>query len=129
MDNIASFMLKAAWIGFLGGVVTGAVIGLFFSKKDFMGGYDSWRRRLVRLGHISFFGLGFMNALFAFTQAQIHLPESLAMRAAIGFIVAAVTMPTVCFLAAWKQPLRHLFPIPVAGAATGIITVLVYWPT
>ncbi len=129
MDVVASLMLKAAWIGFLGGVISGAIIGLFFSKKEFMGGYNSWRRRLVRLGHISFFGLGFVNALFAFTQLQIHLPEALAMRAAIGFLIGAIAMPLVCFLAAWNVPLRHLFFIPVAGVSTGIITILVYWPS
>ena len=35
------------------GVVSGATIGLFFHREAFLGGYDTWRRRLVRLGHPS----------------------------------------------------------------------------
>ena len=29
-----------------------------------MGGYGSFRRRLTRLGHIAFFGLGFVNLFY-----------------------------------------------------------------
>ena len=64
-DIITSTMLKLAWTGMLLGVVSGAVIGLCFAREDWMGGYSGWRRRLTRLGHISFFGLGFVNFFFA----------------------------------------------------------------
>jgi hypothetical protein len=33
-------------------------------------------------------------------------------------------MPLVCYLAAWKKPLRHLFPVPVLsllGAVAALI--------
>ena len=54
----------AAWLAILAGLVTGTVIGLFFHDPDWMGGYGSWRRRMMRLGHISFFGTGFLNLAF-----------------------------------------------------------------
>ncbi|MBM4184808.1 MAG: hypothetical protein FJ207_11450 [Gemmatimonadetes bacterium] len=66
--------LIAGWAGMLGGVVAGAVIGLFFENEDWMGGYASFRRRLTRLGHVAFFGLGYVNILFALTTRG--LPES-----------------------------------------------------
>jgi hypothetical protein len=47
----------AAWIGILLGFIAGAVLGLFFHDENWMGGYSSWRRRMSRLGHISFFAL------------------------------------------------------------------------
>ena len=47
----------AAWIGILLGFVAGVVLGFFFHREDWLGGYHSWRRRMVRLGHISFFGI------------------------------------------------------------------------
>jgi hypothetical protein len=36
-------------------------------------------------------------------------------------------MPLCCFLAAWKQPLRHLFPIPVISVSAGILLTLAAW--
>jgi hypothetical protein len=40
-------------------------------------------------------------------------------------VAGAVLMPLVCYLAAWKKPLRHLFPLPVLsllGATLAFIT-------
>jgi hypothetical protein len=80
------------------------------------------------LGHISFFGLGFINFFFALTHYAVHLDPRLAQWAATGFTVGALSMPTCCFLSAWKKPFRHLFPIPVVSVAAGIILTLVAWP-
>ncbi len=65
------FSLRAGWLGMLGGVLSGAVIGLFFLKPDWMGGYGSQPRRLVRLGHISFFGIGLINLFFALSLTPL----------------------------------------------------------
>jgi len=111
------------------GVLSGAVIGLFFHREDWMGGYNSFRRRLTRLGHISFFGLAFVNLGFAVTNHIIGLAPGIAGWAAIAFLVGAVSMPTCCFLSAWRKPMRHLFPIPVTGVAAGIVLTLIAWPS
>ena len=65
--------LIGGWVGMLAGVLTGAFIGLFFHQDGWMGGYSSYPRRLTRLGHISFFGLGFLNLIFAATAGQLLL--------------------------------------------------------
>jgi hypothetical protein len=65
--------LIAGWLGMLAGVLSGAVLGLFFHREDWMGGYGSYRRRLARLGHIAFFGLGFLNLIFAASIVQLPL--------------------------------------------------------
>lgn len=127
-DIITSTMLKLAWTGMLLGVVSGAVIGLFFAREDWMGGYSGWRRRLTRLGHISFFGLGFVNFFFAFTHHALHLDPAWALRGAWAFAIGAATMPAVCFLSAWRKPLRHLFFIPVSGVAVGVLCTFIGWP-
>ena len=119
--------LVGGWIGMLAGVLTGALIGLFFHREDWMGGYASHRRRLTRLGHISFFGLGFLNLMFAVTAPPLNLHGRSLSVASISLIIAAITMPICCFLTAWKKPFRHLFPIPVAAAAVGIFAILVGW--
>ncbi len=127
-DSITKLMLLAGWLGMMGGALSGAILGLFFWKEEWMGGYGSWRRRLSRLGHISFFGLGFVNFLFAVTHHVLHLTAPWAQLGAGAFLTGAISMPLCCFLAAWKQPLRHLFPLPVAGVVVGVVAVLMGWP-
>jgi len=112
--------IYTAWIGFLAGCLAGAVAGLFFHKKDWMGGYDSWRRRLVRLAHISFFGIGFLNLAFALTVKYFGIENGLIAPAYL-LIIGAVTMPLVCYLSAWKKSFRHIFFIPAGSVIVSII--------
>jgi hypothetical protein len=125
--GIAIDNLLAGWLGMLAGVASGAVIGLFFHREDWMGGYTSFRRRMTRLGHISFFGLGFLNMMFALTASLVALPPLALRLASFGLILGAATMPACCFLSAWRRPFRHLFPVPVAGLSAGIVALLVGW--
>lgn len=111
--------LQAAWIGFLLGCVSGAATGLFFHHPDWLGGYASWPRRMIRLGHISFFGIGLLNLFFALTVRALGLESGLTAISRL-LILAAATMPLVCYLSAWKKPFRHLFFIPALSATTGI---------
>jgi hypothetical protein len=126
--DIASLNILVGWIAMLSGTAAGAALGLFFSRDDWAGGYASFRRRMLRLGHISFFGIGFLNLLFGLTLTVVSLPTTHARIASVGFLVAVITMPACCFLSAWKKPFRHLFPIPVLAVLAGIIPVLLGWP-
>ena len=126
--ELASFNILVGWIAMLSGAVSGAILGLFFHREHWAGGYGSFRRRLMRLGHISFFGIGFLNVLFGLTLKVVALPTMHSRVASAGFLVAVVAMPACCFLAAWKKPLRHLFPIPVIAVLAGIVPVLLGWP-
>jgi hypothetical protein len=125
LDPIVFTMIKAGWLGMLLGVISGAVIGLFFHREDWMGGYASYRRRLTRLGHISFFGLALVNFSFAFTQHVLALSAPWNSLAMWAFLVGAASMPACCFLSAWRKPFRHFFFIPVSGVLFGVICVLV----
>ena len=48
------FNLLAGWTIMVAGAVSGASIGLFFHKENWMGGYTSLRRRMIRLGTVGF---------------------------------------------------------------------------
>lgn len=111
--------IQVAWIGFLLGCVSGAIPGLFFYNSDWLGGYTSWPRRMVRLAHIAFFGLGFINLLFSLTAKALNLDSGLQ-DVSVLLIAGAGTMPTVCYLSAWKPSLRHLFFIPAVSVTIGI---------
>ncbi len=118
------FNFYAAWIGIVFGFIAGAVVGLFFHQEDWAGGYSSWTRRMVRLGHISFFGIAFVNLAYALSIRvfQIHLTTALP---SYLFLFGAVTMPSICFLSAYKKGFRHLFPIPVISLLTGAVIFIV----
>jgi hypothetical protein len=124
MEDITRTMLVAGWSGMLAGALSGAVIGLFFHDDTWLGGYGSFRRRLLRLGHISFFGLGFLNLLFALTLDAVGGSEGWASTAAAALVVGAATMPTCCFLTAWQRPFRHLFFVPVVSITVGVVSTL-----
>jgi hypothetical protein len=117
----------AGWIGLLCGIITGSYLGLFFYKDDWAGGYSSFRRRMLRLGHISFFGLGFVNIMYGLTTRAVDISVALPGLTAASFIVGAVTMPLCCYLTAWRKRFRHFFPIPVISVALGVILVLLAW--
>jgi hypothetical protein len=126
--DIANTNMVAGWIAMLSGAVSGAILGLFFAREAWAGGYASFRRRMLRLGHISFFGIGFLNLLFGFTLAAVVLPPAHSRIASVALLVAAIAMPACCFLSAWKKSLRHLFPVPVLAVLTAIVAVLLGWP-
>jgi hypothetical protein len=116
--------LLVGWIGFLGGAASGALIGLRFHKPDWLGGYDAFPRRMVRLGHIAFFGIGLINILFALSVGP---RESIwTSTASVLLVVAMVTMPTNCFLTAWRAKFRHLFFIPAGSTLLGIVALLIH---
>ena len=115
-------LFKLAFIGFMAGIVSGASLGLFFHNEEWLGGYNSFRRRLWRLGHISFFGIGIVNLLLALSQPYLATVDYNMVT--IGMIIATITMPLMCLLSGWKKPFRHFFFIPVLGFATGIGTIL-----
>ncbi len=124
MNSILEFTLRAGWCGMFAGVLSGAVIGLFFHREDWMGGYSSYRRRLTRLGHISFFGIGFLNLLYGLSLTHLDLSESVAKTGALCLLAALVTMPACCFLSAWRKPLKIFFPVPVLATTGGILAIL-----
>lgn len=115
-----SINLVAAWIGIAAGMLSGAVMGLKFQRESWLGGYSSWSRRLIRLAHISFFGLAFVNLSYALSVRSYGIESDLRLTSTL-LVLGAITMPIVCYLAAWKKQLRYLFPVPVLCLLTGVV--------
>jgi hypothetical protein len=111
------------WGLILSAFVTGALLGLFFHRDDFWGGYSSYRRRIVRLGHIALAALGMMNVLYGLSPwPSEYRPE--AAWASICFVVGGLSMPLVCFLSGWWKPLRLLFFVPVTALILAVLFTL-----
>jgi hypothetical protein len=117
-----AFNFTAGWWLILAAFASGAAIGLGFHREEFLGGYGSFRRRLLRLGHIALAALGMLNVLYGLSPVSAGAgPRALLP----GMLLAAgaIAMPLVCFLSAWRKPFRHLFFVPVVLliAAVGLI--------
>jgi hypothetical protein len=126
-SSFAASNLTIAWIWMLMGFLSGAVMGSFFHREGWLGGYASFRRRMYRLGHISFFGLALMNLMFFVTVRETGLAGDLAVLASRGFVIGAVTMPVCCALMAHFPKTRLLFAVPVVsliGASSLTIAAL-----
>jgi hypothetical protein len=112
-----------AWVLIFSGIVAGLITGLFFHEEHFLGGYSGWSRRLTRLGHIAFFGLGLINLSFALTARALAMESELAIASWL-LILGGVTMPVVCYLAAFRKYFRHLFAIPALSVLVGVALFL-----
>lgn len=122
--NAPAINLALAWIWILGGFVSGMLLGLWFHDERWLGGYASHRRRLYRLGHISFFGLGIVNLAFYLTVRAAGLAGDAVRIASGAFIAGAILMPLCCVLMAHWPRVRLLFSLPVLALITGAAAVV-----
>ena len=121
----ASLNLLIGWLWILLGFVAGMLLGLFFHQENWLGGYGSFKRRMYRLAHISFFGLGTVNLLFGLTARSWLVPGQLATAASISFVVGALTMPLCCALLASFPKAQSLFAVPVTSLIAGGVLMLI----
>jgi hypothetical protein len=116
--------LILAWLWILLGFISGMALGMFFHGENWLGGYGSFKRRMYRLGHISFFGLGAVNLLFWLTAQNFSLSGSLIHFASLAFIVGAIAMPVCCVVMAHFPKAHLVFSVPVVSLITGGVLTL-----
>jgi len=117
--------LVLGWLWVMLGFASGALLGLRFHDEQWLGGYASWMRRLYRLAHISFFGLGLLNLMFFLTVRGGATVTSLSFQiASLAFALGALTMPLCCVLAAHKPNLKPMFALPVLSLVTGALLTI-----
>ena len=125
--QLPHFNLVAAWVGILLGFISGLYLGLNFHRENWLGGYGSFKRRLYRLGHISFFGLAAVNFMFYVSVERLSPQSPLLGPAGWAFIMGAVSMPVCCLIMAHFPKGHALFAIPVISLLLGgafTITIL-----
>ena len=115
--------LLGAWIGILFGMLTGVALGIGFDRERFLGGYASWPRRLLRLGHVSLFGVPLLNLAYAITAPTLG-PGAGVSAAGLLLLLAIPAMPISCLLAAMDRRRVWVFAFPVLAmlAAAAITT-------
>jgi hypothetical protein len=117
--------LMIAWLWILLGFASGMVLGMFFHGENWLGGYASFKRRMYRLGHISFFGLGAVNLFFWLTIKLNPVSGAWVNVASGALILGAITMPLCCLMMAHFPKLHSIFAVPVLSLITGgLLTLL-----
>ena len=104
------------------GALSGMLMGLWsfggpVPAPDAIGDYGDLPRRLLRLGHIAFFGLAFLNLILARHVPSLPLGVK-AMRGTLGCMnFGNVALPAALIAAAFWEPLKYL-TAPPAFAVT-----------
>ena len=111
--------LILAWTWILLGFLTGLLMGFYFHRENWLGGYGSHQRRLYRLGHISFFGLGVVNLCFYLTAQAIGMVGTPLSIASWSFVVGAISMPLCCLAMAHFPRSHAFFGVPVISLLVG----------
>ncbi|MGI9456019.1 MAG: hypothetical protein ACR2NU_05620 [Aeoliella sp.] len=109
---MAVLNLQIGWLAILLGLLSGAVIGMFFHQEHWLGGYDGWSRRLVRLAHISLVGTGLLNIAYAVSLEAMSFSASPIVAGPL-LIAGAAAMPTACVICAYRKQWWPVFTLPV----------------
>lgn len=64
------------WSCVLASVLMGLWMGLKFRQENWLGGYGTLPRRMVRLAHIALAALGIVNVEFGRSVAELTLPPA-----------------------------------------------------
>ena len=102
----------------------GLYMGLKFQREDWLGGYNAFPRRMVRLAHVAMVALGMLNILYSQSAARQHLNPNLAEVASLAFMAAALLMPTCCLYIAVRRRNFEFFAAPIGCLATGLILTI-----
>lgn len=124
VENLVLLHLITGWAALTLGVLTGSLLGLFFHRVDWLGGYSSQPRRLARLGHIAFFGMAILNFSLAMTMFMVAEVNTYVVFGSYGLLIATVTMPLSCFYAMVRGINRVFFTVPVFGSLVLVVSVL-----
>ena len=112
------------WFLILAGVLMGSYMGIKFQREDWLGGYFSLPRRMVRLAHVALVALGMLNILFARSLESLKLSPPLETVASWTLMVAAFLMPASCICISLGSRRFEMFAAPIICLVTGLILTI-----
>lgn len=116
------------WTCLAVGVATGLIMGLWsfdgpVAVPTWIGGYAETSRRLVRLGHIAFIGLGMLNILLGRELPRLALGAGGRRTASIAMNIGNVFLPITLFAAGAYRPLKILMAGPALCVFLALLLV------
>lgn len=118
--------LAVGWGSMAVGALTGLVLGLWsfggpVPVPEWLGDYDTLPRRLMRLGHIAFFGLGILNILLAFHLGRLRSKDKLAGLGLAAMNFGNIFLPLTLICAAFFEPLKYLMSLPATAITVALL--------
>ncbi len=112
------------WVSLTVGAGTGLVLGLWsfdgpMAVPAWIGEYGDTSRRMVRLGHIAFFGLGILNILLARELPRLSDRTRRIASPAMNF--GNAFLPLTLFASAVYPPLKYLMPFPALAVFLALV--------
>jgi hypothetical protein len=93
--------------------------------KDFhhglLGEYADVSRRLARLGHIAFFGLGILNLLLVREFPTLAISNRYRRLACRAMNFGNIFLPLTLFAAAFWHPLKYTMPLPACSVFLALL--------
>jgi hypothetical protein len=111
---------RVGWVSTCVGAASGLILGLWsfdgpFAVPGWLGEYDNTARRLARLGHIAFFGLGILNILVAMELRRNSLGLKARRVASWTMNFGNVFLPLTLFAAAAYRPCKYFMSAPAVA--------------
>ena len=108
------------WFSLVVGIATGLVMGLWsfdgpMATPAWLGEYADTSRRLARLGHIAFIGLGLINILLAHELPHSALGTRARGIASRHMNFGNIVLPIALFAAAAWRPAKYAMAIPATA--------------
>jgi hypothetical protein len=117
---------RVGWLSTCLGAATGLVMGLWsfdgpFPVPGWLGEYDQTARRLARLGHIAWFGLGILNVLVSGELRRSTLGRRGRLTASWAMNFGNVFLPLTLFAAAAYRPLKYFMSAPALAVFVAVV--------
>lgn len=118
--------LAIGWGSMAVGALTGLILGLWsfggpVPVPELLGEYDALPRRLMRLGHIAFFGLGILNILMAVHLGRLKSDNNHARLALFAMNFGNIFLPLTLVCAAFFEPLKYLMSLPATAVTFALV--------
>jgi hypothetical protein len=117
---------RVGWVSTCLGAASGVILGLWsfdgpFAVPAWLGEYDQTARRLARLGHIAFFGLGILNLLMAGELRRLALGPKISRVASWVMNFGNVFLPLTLFAAAAYRPIKYFMSAPALAVFLALL--------
>jgi hypothetical protein len=114
------------WSSLAVGVAVGLVMGLWsfdgpMRPPEWLGDYADTSRRLARLGHIAFIGLGLIDILIERELDRSTLQPAARAVASWAMVIGNVFLPLTLFAAAAYRPLKYGMAIPATSVFVALL--------
>jgi hypothetical protein len=119
---------RIGWASTCVGAASGLILGLWsfdgpFPVPGWLGEYDQTARRLARLGHIAFFGLGILNLLMVSELRRDSLGRWNRRVASWVMNFGNIGLPLTLFAAAAYRPCKYFMSVPALAVFVALVII------